>query len=526
MANVTTVSTRAAMAGLASPAAGNAVFLTEAGREGIFECFAGTPPSDPQQGLYVASTTSGFYWARNWDGMHGKPEWFGAVLGGPDCLTALQACVALCPVTSLAQGDYYISSTWKVQAPYRTVQGVGLSDGYTSASGTRVLCNNASVSVFQVGADTQPPSVNAFLRGVRVKDINFEHVVALTAPSAPINATKCVVATYLLDCEFDRVYTWEPLIGFFMYGCVGTFFRRCKAFRSVAQSGSDFFYGFWGYGTPPILNGGNASLYLEDCTVELGNALSIAKIGLYLNGEAADLFVDRFETSAATSGIVYAASGSGTYGMQDVFFRDCVLDQCSGPAIDISGLNAQAAITIDGGYFQSKSSAQTVIKASGAGAVTICGGAQIICAEAGSTYGVYGNGQKNLTIDPSVKITDCPSGVSIDGDCSGSQILCRISNPVIGDGTKYAIALNSSSKRVRIAPMIDGKAGGFAQMIFLIGTGQDKCLIDPTGVDLAATSSSVKVLINASGISAPGYYTSSGAAGTTGAGIQVTGITV
>jgi len=90
--NLTNVPTIAALASLV-PNAGTTVFVNQDGREGLFECAAGNPPAaDPQRGLWVPSNTSGFYWARLWDGAYAKVEWFGAAGNGSiDDYAALSA---------------------------------------------------------------------------------------------------------------------------------------------------------------------------------------------------------------------------------------------------------------------------------------------------------------------------------------------------------------------------------------------------------------------------------------------------
>ena len=126
MPTISTATTRIVMASRPGPLAGDVVALTENGREGPFECLAGTTPVDPSEGLYIASTTPSFYYARIWDGIHGRPEWFGAVAGNPavDNRTAFDACVALCPTIQFAAADYYISDVWKMNTSARNLCGV------------------------------------------------------------------------------------------------------------------------------------------------------------------------------------------------------------------------------------------------------------------------------------------------------------------------------------------------------------------------------------------------------------------
>jgi len=75
---VISVTSRAAMT-LLDPTVHTGAYLDEDLRRGVFALRSGTAPNDPQQGIYVPSSTSGYYWERDWDGVNGRPEWFGAI---------------------------------------------------------------------------------------------------------------------------------------------------------------------------------------------------------------------------------------------------------------------------------------------------------------------------------------------------------------------------------------------------------------------------------------------------------------
>jgi hypothetical protein len=504
-------------------------FVQDSGRQGHFICRAGTAPSDPQQGIYVPSSTSGFYWERIWDGVHGQPEWFGAETGNSafDNRTALGACLALCPVVLLGSKDYWISGTWKANTPYRTIRGGTYGDGYNTGTGTRVLSTDASANVFQLGPDSAPGSMSSYLRNVVVENVTFGHGVTLTAPGVGSegNAVKAVRVQYVLNCRIDRVSAWEPFIGFSFYGAVRTIVKDWKVLRTMAHSGTgDFCRAIWCVGSPAIAAGGNPSLFLTDGAFECSPSLSITKQAVYADGEFADLFIDGLETSAATNAVAINGSGSGNYGRIDLHIRNIIADQCAGAAIDVQGLNAQALVTISGGYVQAKSSATAVVwLRGGAGRISVGGGLQIVCAEAGSTIGLYVNGQPNVTVDETVSILDCPTPFTVDGTSPGGEFRGFINNPIVGDNTKYAVSL-SGQTRWKLCPSIDGKNNAFAQAVFLIGSSNTDVSIDPTNVKAAVTSGN-RLLLNSTAITAPGYYTSSGGSGTSGQGIHVTGIT-
>jgi len=91
---------------------GEAAFLAEPGREGNFVVRSGTKPlSDPQQGVYVDSSTPGFYWERIFSGPL-QVSWFGAdKTGVSDSSPAFQGAAAFGKTVSMADGSYMLLST-------------------------------------------------------------------------------------------------------------------------------------------------------------------------------------------------------------------------------------------------------------------------------------------------------------------------------------------------------------------------------------------------------------------------------
>jgi len=525
------------------PTAGDIAFVTDLGREGTFICRAGTAPSDPLQGIYVASNTANFYWEREWDGINGYPEWFGAVVNDNSSsvpatnLSALQACVTLCPVTNLQPADYWISGTWKIQTQYRTVRGAVIPDGYNTGTGTRVLCTNTSTNVIQVGPDSAPGGgTSAYYRNITVEYLCARWGSALTPPSSgsESSAVKAWLVNYVLNCQINNCSAWEPIIGFYFYGAVYTKLDDCTVFRSSTFGGTnDFFRGFWPQGAPAILAGGNPSLYLNRCNVALGGAPSLVNpTGLYINADFSDIFVDDFETSQVPNGIIVDGTGSSVAaGKLDLHLRNCVMDQCNGNGIEINVLNAASMVTITGGYIQVNDTgvSKNGIWVHGSvnnGAIVIGGGLQILGTTGTTNRGIYISQQSNVTIDSTVMIENFYKPVDIDGGSQNVTVNCIINNPDTGDGTSAAVAINSATG-VRIAATIDGGSSKFAQGVFSVGTGLDAATIDPTLFNSAAISGGAtnKVQINSVAITAPGYYDTDGVSGTSGEGIFVTGIT-
>jgi hypothetical protein len=525
------------------PAAGDIAFVTDLGREGTFICRAGTAPSDPLQGIYVPSNTANFYWEREWDNINGYPEWFGAVVnsnsGGVPAanLAALQACVALCPVTNLQPEDYWISSTWKIQTQYRTVRGQVMSDGYNTGTGTRVLSVNAAANVIQVGPDSPPGGGTSFyFRNIIVENICARWGVALTPPSAGNESTavKAWLVNYVLNCQFKNCAAWEPIIGFYMYGCVYTKFDDCVAFRSGTYGGTnDFYRGFWAQGAPPILAGGNPSLFINRCNASTGGSPALtSSIGFFANANMSDMFIDKFEVAAIQTGISLDGTGGNTGATKiNIHIRDSILDQCTQNGIVINALNELAAITINGGYVQVNDTGLSgkgifLTGSVNAGSVSIGGGIQIFSGIGTTNSGIYISQQSNVKVDSTVIINNFYNPIVIDGGSVNCKIDASINNPDTGNAGSAAVLINNA-QRISIGCSIDGKSNAFGQGVFSVGTALDKAVIDPTMFDAAAISGGAanKVVVNSVQITSPGYYDTAGASGTSGAGIYVTGIT-
>lgn len=111
---------------------GTAVYLTEEGRAGEFVVKAGTPPSDPQKGIYIV-LSNGNYAERQYNG-DVNIQWFGAVsdwdgAAGTDNSVSIQAAMDLSSgnvfVPSAGSG-FYIGATMDQPPRHLTLYGTGV----------------------------------------------------------------------------------------------------------------------------------------------------------------------------------------------------------------------------------------------------------------------------------------------------------------------------------------------------------------------------------------------------------------
>lgn len=545
MATVSNIPNITSLSSLAA-AVNSTVFLNQDGREGLFECISGIAPTDPQRGLYVPSTTAGFYWARVWDKINGKPEWFGAVSGGsgdPSILaarasantTALAACILLCPVTVLERADYYIADTLWINQDYRTLRGAILGIEGGLPNGTRVIQTNAAKDVIRLGG-TAP---NDRRRIISVENICAQWSVDPVAPvnaADRINSPKAFHCTHVLAFQTVRCIAVDALIGHAFHDTINSRAIEAGCTRTRGLGANDFLVGLWPYGTAAQTGfaGANASLFIVNGNVTIGDPnlnFSIdSATGLYATADFADLFVDGLETSQVNFGIRLDGAGytfAGGHG--DVHLRKLVLDQCRGDGVQIRNTNALAKIHLDGAYIQVVSTgpvSNSGIHVDHGGGFLTIDNTQITGHGGNLSFGIFNDNYPNVIISDSVIVESVGYPVHFQNYVEGSSLQLSIGDGADNSGGSRAAISMIACQQCRVAPNIRGQAGAWSEGVNLIGTANNKIFIDPTRVDRTAIVNGRKVAINASNITAPGYYTSAGTSGLTGAGINVVGITM
>lgn len=527
------VSSRADLAAL-DPALHRIAFLQEGERSGLWALHPGAPPaSDPLQGLYVPAR-KGSYWARVWDGLHGRPEWFGAIVEAParatTNLAALTACVELCPTTLLAGDTYHIDDVWWIRTPHRIVQGVtnAIEDGI----GTQIVQMDPAKDVIRIGGDKAAALVNLIF----VRRIGAAWHTPPKAPAAgdEISAPKAFNIQFNLAGDFEYLFARDPLIGHYFYGNVNTKSRYYGCTRTSAHGGpNDFLRGVWVRGTPAIWAGGNASLYLENGNVTVVGAIRsqlVRPMGIYADGDFADLYIHGLETSQVAFPITLNGKGS-TYagGHGDVHIRNIVCDQIIGDGITLTNTNRLAKIHIEGGYIQlvqSNTGFNKAIRAeNGSGFLTIANLQITGGGDNENTIGIWAHAYPDIVVGETCIVESVGYPVVFEATYGG-RITCSIGDGVAtkGAGTRPAISLYACSQ-MHVAPNVRGAKGAWAAGIMLFAQDNDAITIDPTRVDRAACIGGHKLVIDSKPIALPGYYTPAGASGAPGQGVFVTGIT-
>ena len=382
---------RAALAALAHPIAGQIAYLREAGRGGFFRCVAGSAPDrDPEQGLFVRSGSGGFHYARIWDEVHGRPEWFGALVndGRADCADAIEACYALCPFTQLSQADYFIRRTLVFNRSWRTVRGVG-NFATDEGRGTRIILQGSapgihSADIMVVGSVEKPagsseryPYENHFSNFTLIRD-----GAATPHGSGEVGAYPTGLrAAYLVRCTFREITSLESSVGFYVGGVVYTKVEDCLAQRNRAgtSSAGDIWIGYYLDGHISFgFAGGNASLYMTRCLTVGQNRSHVSPTGLVARGAFVDTFLDQFESAQIDTGISFGVDGATGVGQSvDLHIRNPVLDGCArfGLQIDLHETSSASVEIVDPYIYAAGGGGDRgILIHDGAGLVTITGG--------------------------------------------------------------------------------------------------------------------------------------------------------
>jgi hypothetical protein len=331
---------------------------------GVFKLRQGAMPTDVQEGIYIASNTATYYWERDWDGVTGYLEWFGAVANDTskraENNTAFAAAFLLCPVVQMLNTDYYVSAP-VVPAERSRLRGCGMDWDGALGTGTRIITNQASGEIILIGSKTYDgvSSLNTAPRSFYMSDF------LITRTGAMVGGDDNAVGVWLgfsLDVQVERVRVGGANThGFANRGVVFGKLKDCRAKRDVAcSSGTDRWNGFLvdgsylitGAATLTTING-NASLYIEDCQAEwnLADTTSIS-FGMYFTSKGTDTFVDRFEVTNGQYGMGWDGTGGTTLvnSMNDCRVRGATIDQTTVACYYFNNLQQAANVRVIDGY--------------------------------------------------------------------------------------------------------------------------------------------------------------------------------
>lgn len=361
------------------PAVGEIIFVTNPGREGVFICRAGSPPSDPLQGIYVTSNTPSFYWERVWDGDLAPVEWFG---GKADDITVnnapiIQAMHDMDVSCKLGPGKYTFGtgasdvgavllsitqSGWRLVGANATqTSGIGAT---FATPATEILLRSGGATAIRVGPASNPggSGVLNWVEGVLLQDFMIRRDVGNFPIQNPVtgitNAPCGIMIQYAQVCTFLRVYTSEHSFGTRVMATVACRFIQMRHLRytSGTAPGNDFFAGFYqdnSQSTP--FASGNASVFYLDCGVfsneSAGNSYTY-NAGIQIRDGFTDTYVKGLETANCGYGV--DAQGRTTssvdYQTQDFEVSGGVFDGCRWAAVRVGTAGPRTSLRIIGNY--------------------------------------------------------------------------------------------------------------------------------------------------------------------------------
>jgi hypothetical protein len=456
----------------------------------------------------------------------GYAEWWGCKSDqSVDCLASLQdAAASNLPKLQLMGGDYLISATWKINRSDFVVEGQSVLFQTTGKPVTRLMVASGSANVMQIGPDTDPGSINAFINNITLSNVQFSRnaVNVPPAPGSEINAPTGLLLQYARSVYLDNLYSDSSLIGFTFNGTSNVRTNYLHAFISDASLNAtpvnpNFFWGYYFNGAASIgAAGGNASDYLINST--MSNAASAARlangsIGLGFSSLFEDVYVQQFEAAAASKCVsIEGASGAVPIGNNNLTIINPICDQSSQWGLYIHNLSNYASVTVVGGYNAPISGSPSIATA-GIGIYNSGGSVHI------SGFQHVNQSATNIACE----IVSSSTGVKLDNICTGSlnaqgavQLISANNNAIYdvvnapaGTSSGAAVYATGSSYNY-IAPSVMGASGVYTYAVNFSGSGNSANEVNLSGVNGAAISGGIgnAMRINGSTISSNGISSS------------------
>lgn len=490
---IVSVATRTELAGL-NPARHAAAYLIEDGREGMFKLFPGSPPvTDLWQGLYVVSDTASYYWARLWGRISAQPEWFGVVpnsyasAAGNDARMA--ACYASAPITQASGADYYFTDTVKANIENHGFRGTGKDYTGVNAAPTRFLVTNGTSDVMQQGADTYPGSINACPQGITVKDIFLGRTVA------PVIASGCrgLVQQFALNAVAENVKTDSCMIGIEANGVIHTHQTNCVSVRANAGTGAgtDYFVGNYANGNSTIgAAGGNASLYIRDCSAECNYGplqTATGSIGFkadqaftdvwYWNPETVNFYDAQQVLGNDATGLVFSNT--------DLHINHPIHDQFKHAGLYVTDVAASGSVEIETPYYGPSSSARASYWVNSSEGAVASRGGQFVMGAAPNCQPILLDASRSCDVLDYPVILEAGATYPLvsANDVNDARIEVFAKNANTTSDT--IIQLSGTCVNIQAAPKSSGKNSAYQYGVKVVGTGVTRSTINVSGLNSA-----------------------------------------
>lgn len=464
------------------------VYLTEAGREGTFILKAGLCPYDPLEGIYVASNTAGWYWARVWKAPLYPPEFWGAVANNPaiDSYAAIMACVTLTGTVEFGKGSYY-SSRGFIAPEYSVWRGQGVLH-------TGITVNHASDHLLSQSG-TFP---GTYAGGANIQGFGIGRGVAPTVPASPgddATTSHGLHFSMVSNPIVKDVYTYNNLAEVY---CANVLSIDFDTIRGIGQTNNARWSGLWIDGVTAIgsFGGPSGTPSARLCKINMAAASGCAQAyNYYLAGSIQDLWLVDIDAGGGHKQVFVDCNGA-TCG--DVHIVRPICDSYKTNGIHVKGTPQGSSLFIDAPWVAGTVGATgDGIRLEASHGVTIRDG-RGAGTLAPSVYML--NATDGTGINATIRATDYTSCVSLTS-ITASDISVDAFKAVAGSGFTGSIVTAVSGSRNRITVKGTRTAIGWASGIALDSSAAGY-LLDAAGIAPSAVND--RIIINASAIGTQG----------------------
>jgi hypothetical protein len=372
---------------------------------------AWTPPAQAPVVVNQAVNTDGWV------------DWFGTDAA------AIEACHKVFTVTRLQAETYTVTRTVVLDQSFRQVVGA-----YGDAEGRGGTCivltggSSATATVVQVGA-ASAAAIPLLTRKLEVSWINTRRDGPCTLSASRYAAAVGWSVQGLYEGYLFQLYDFGSATSYRITACVAVTLERCNCVNvtpAVGGTGGDNYTAFLVGGSSAnfFFVGANASLLLLSCTCDGGSAIvggphgSMRQVGasgvytptsgVYLYGYIADTWINQFEASNLSNGLVVdgndalGAQVTAQYSQQDVFIDRAVLDAMQLSAMRVQNLNSDSMVEISDAYLATNTDVANqpgngLLITACTGAIFVTGGI-MLSSSASTVYGISIQTSSGVTV--------------------------------------------------------------------------------------------------------------------------------
>jgi len=436
----------------------------------------------------------------------GYAEWWGAVTGGGDTATAINAALIALPEVRLQAGYYEVASAINLTAGNQKLVGVGSKWPGVSNLSTRLLSSSSTLTVLQVGATSYPGSYDSMVKNLEVRDL---YVGRLGNPAVTSNCAG-VLINYCNGARLDNVSSADSIRGFSFSGAYDALLQRCESIRILAGTGgTDLWDGFYFDGSVSAGNdGSNYQTKLSYCRAVCTYAAlqTAGSRGFNLSGKLTGVSLDFCAAITCYDGLeaTGTASASISTANTDFHIRNCRFEDSARYGIHLLTFNKSGAVTIlDPWIRQVSTSTYGIYIESCIGTINILGGQLAGNNGASTAIGVYVLNSNGVTVDKTAISEFKSYGVRIDGssNCDVRPVISSFFNTMTG---APAGSINTCAKNY-FAPTVRGT--GLPAGVQLSSTGTTLTEVNCSLIESAAlTTPATKLTYNAGNITVVGAF--------------------